>query len=120
MGGDAVLDDTAKAQYRERLSRLDEEIDRALDRYDDRRAAELDAEREALIDELRRASGLAGRTRRLGDEAERARKAVTARIRDALRRLDGHHPELAGHLRASVSTGTSCRYLPAGPVAWEL
>jgi hypothetical protein len=63
---------------------------------------------------------LAGRGRRLGDEAERARKTVAARIRDTLRRLDGLHPELAGHLREAVSTGTNCSYSPANPVPWRL
>ncbi|MEV1145785.1 hypothetical protein, partial [Micromonospora sp. NPDC049799] len=66
------------------------------------------------------AAGLAGRTRRLGDESERARKAVTGRIRDTLRRIDDRHPALAAHLRDSVSTGSSCRYQPATPVPWRL
>ncbi|WP_269846260.1 ATP-binding protein [Streptomyces carminius] len=121
-GGDPVLDEEAKARYRERLARLDEEIDRAAALGRDDRAAAFDREREALLGELRAAAGLAGRTRRLGDEAERARKAVTARIRDTLRRLDRRHPELAAHLRAAVSTGAACRYLPPdgdGP-AWRL
>ncbi|TQM78257.1 AAA ATPase-like protein [Saccharothrix saharensis] len=107
LGGDPVLDDEAKARYRRRLARLDEEIDHAVD---DERAAALDRERAALLDELRAAAGLAGRTRRLGDDAERARKAVTARIRDALRKLDGRHPGLAAHLRETVSTGATCVY----------
>ncbi|MBC6457389.1 ATP-binding protein [Actinomadura sp. HBU206391] len=120
MGGDDVLDDEAKAQYRRRLTRLDEEIDRATELGDDRRAAEYDREREALLDELRAAAGLAGRTRRLGDEAERARKTVTARIRDTLRKLDERHPELAAHLRATVSTGATCAYRPDGETTWRL
>jgi hypothetical protein len=120
MGGDPVLDDEAKARYKRRLDQLDEEIDRAAARGDDRRAAAADTERQALLDELRRAAGLAGRTRRLGDEAERARKTVTARIRDTLRRLDRSHPELAAHLRAAVSTGSTCRYQPAEPTSWHL
>ncbi|GAA2108383.1 ATP-binding protein [Actinomadura alba] len=120
MGGDAMLDDEAKAQYRRRLTRLDEEIDRAVELGDDRRAAEYDREREALLQELRAAAGLAGRTRRLGDEAERARKTVTARIRDTLRKLDRHHPELAAHLRATVSTGATCGYRPDGETTWRL
>ena len=120
MGGDEVLDERAREGYRRRLEVLDEEIDRAAARGDDRRAAEYDRERAALLEELRAAAGLAGRTRRLGDEAERARKAVTARIRDTLRRLDRHHPELAGHLRASVSTGSSCLYRPDPAVPWRL
>ena len=119
-GADAILDERAKARYRHRLAELDGEIDRALDRHDDDRAAELDQERQALIDELRRATGLAGRSRRLGDEGERARKTVTARIRDSLRRLDQRHPELARYLRATISTGFTCRYQPTGDVTWKL
>ncbi|WP_246108716.1 ATP-binding protein [Streptomyces sedi] len=122
-GGDPVLDDTARAAYRRRLTQLDAEIDRADAADDDLAAARLDAERTALVEELRAAAGLGGRARRLGDEAERARKTVTARIRDTLRRLDERHPELAAHLRASVTTGATCGYHPAdggGPVAWRL
>ncbi|SEC81431.1 AAA ATPase domain-containing protein [Amycolatopsis tolypomycina] len=120
IGADPVLDETAKAAYRRRLGHLDEEIDSAADRGDDARAAKLDREREALLAELRAAAGLGGRTRRLGDEAERARKAVTARIRDTLRKLADLHPELAGHLTSSITTGSSCRYAPDPAVRWRL
>jgi hypothetical protein len=120
MGGDPILDEEAKARYRRRLTELDEAIDRAAATGDDGRAAALDQEREALLGELRAAAGLAGRSRRLGDEAERARKTVTARIRDLLRKLDERHPELAAHLRGAVSTGAACRYAPDRPVPWRL
>ncbi|WP_327000981.1 hypothetical protein OHA72_38440 [Dactylosporangium sp. NBC_01737] len=115
-----MLDDEAKVRYRRHLDRLDEEIDRAAARGDEARLAALDAERAALVDQLRAAAGLAGRNRRLGDDAERARKTVTARIRDTLRRLDGRHPALAAHLRDAVSTGSTCGYHPASPPPWRL
>lgn len=121
LSGDDILDEEAKARYKQRLTLLDEEIDRATERGDDQRAADYDRERAALLHELRAAAGLGGRTRRLGDEAERARKTVTARIRDTLRKLDKRHPELAAHLRASVSTGAACRYQPdSGDAEWSL
>lgn len=120
LGSDAVLDDEAKSRYRRRLDVLDDEIDRAAASGDDRTAAAYDREREALLTELRNAAGLAGRPRRLGDETDRARKNVTARIRDSLRRLAPHHPELAAHLQASVSTGALCRYAPADETRWRL
>ncbi|MEW2352296.1 AAA family ATPase [Spirillospora sp. NPDC029432] len=121
LGSDPVLDEEAKARYKERLRRLDEEIDRAAAAGDDDRAARYDRERAALLAELRAAAGLAGRDRRLGDEAERARKTVTARIRDTLRKLDDRHPALAAHLRATVSTGTTCSYTPEDPAqSWRL
>ncbi len=120
LSADDVLDQRAKAEYRQRLTRLDEQIDAALTRNDDDRAAELDVERDALLEELRTATGFGGRPRRLGDETERARKTVTARIRDTLRRLDERHPELAEHLRASVTTGVACSYRPTREVQWHL
>ncbi|MGK5738580.1 ATP-binding protein [Micromonospora sp. URMC 103] len=120
LGGDPVLDDEAKARYRSHLERLDDEIDRAAVRDDAGRVGRLEAERSALLAELRAAAGLAGRSRRLGDEAERARKTVTARIRDTLRKLDDRHPALALHLRDAVSTGGTCRYLPPEPLPWRL
>ncbi|MER6911374.1 AAA family ATPase [Streptomyces sp. NPDC000594] len=120
LGGDPVLDDEARSRYRARLEQLDEELDRAALRGDTDRGTELARERSALLEELRTAAGLGGRPRRLGDEAERARKTVTARIRDTLRKLDRLHPELAAHLRTSVTTGAHCAYRPTAPVPWRL
>jgi hypothetical protein len=55
-----------------------------------------------------------------GDPAERARKAVTMRIRAALKAMDLVHPELARHLRHSVTTGRACCYRPERDVVWRL
>ncbi|MFD3415777.1 ATP-binding protein [Streptomyces cyaneofuscatus] len=120
LGGDPVLDEEAKRRYKEHLARLDAEIDRAAARDDTRQVEAYDRERQALLDQLRTAAGLGGRSRRLGDETERARKTVTARIRDTLRKLDALHPELASHLRESVTTGTTCAYRPGHVPDWRL
>ncbi|MFI1246967.1 ATP-binding protein [Streptomyces anulatus] len=120
LGGDPVLDEEAKRRYKEHLARLDAEIDRAAARDDARGVEKYDRERQALLDQLRSAAGLGGRTRRLGDQTERARKTVTARIRDTLRKLDTLHPALAAHLKASVTTGTTCAYRPAHSPDWRL
>ncbi|MGW3437794.1 ATP-binding protein [Streptomyces bacillaris] len=120
LGGDPVLDEEAKRRYKEHLDRLDAEIDRAAARDDTRQMAAYDRERQALLDQLRTAAGLGGRSRRLGDQTERARKTVTARIRDTLRKLDSLHPGLAAHLRESVTTGTTCAYRPGRTPDWRL
>ncbi|MFI0759468.1 ATP-binding protein [Streptomyces anulatus] len=120
LGGDPVLDEEAKRRYKEHLARLDSEIDRAAARDDARGVEKYDRERQALLDQLRSAAGLGGRTRRLGDQTERARKTVTARIRDTLRKLDTLHPALAAHLKASVTTGTTCAYRPEHSPDWRL
>jgi hypothetical protein len=115
-----VLDARAKEVYRRRLDDLDGELDRAAMRGDATRSESLEKERQALLDELRRAAGLGGRDRMLNSDRERLRKTVTARIRDVLRRLDDRHPGLAAHLRASVHTGAVCVYSPAVPVVWHV
>ncbi|WP_406117471.1 ATP-binding protein [Streptomyces anulatus] len=120
LGGDPVLDEEAKRRYKEHLGRLDAEIDRAAARDDARGVEKYDRERQALLDQLRSAAGLGGRSRRLGDQTERARKTVTARIRDTLRKLDTLHPALAAHLKASVTTGTTCAYRPEHSPDWRL
>ena len=69
--------------------------------------------------ELGRGTGLVGRQRGLGASAgERARKAVTARLRDAVRRIAEVLPELGAHLDRSVVTGVRCRY--TGDEAWHV
>ncbi len=120
LGADPVLDDRARAAYRARLADLDDELAEADAHHDIGRSARLAAERDALIDELARATGLGGRRRRLGDAAERARTTVTARIRDAIGRIERAHPELGRHLRASIVTGTRCAYRPAETVRWSI
>jgi hypothetical protein len=119
-GADPVLDDRARAAYKARLTELDQDIDDATAGNDLERAARAAAEREALIGELTRALGMGGRRRRLGDDGERARKAVTARIRHATDHLEHYHSDLAAHLRAAIRTGTACTYQPAQPVEWNL
>jgi hypothetical protein len=63
---------------------------------------------------------LGGRPRRLLDPAERARKAVTWRVHDAIDHIEKVHPALGRHLRRSVRTGSFCAYDPAEPTAWRL
>jgi hypothetical protein len=120
LGADPVLDERARAEYRARLAELDGELAQADAHQDIERSARLAAERDALIDELARATGLSGRRRRLGDAAERARTTVTARIRDAIGRIERAHPELGRHLRASIVTGARCAYRPGETVRWNV
>jgi hypothetical protein len=118
-GADPVLDGPARAAYKARLAALAAEVDEAEADHDLGRAERARTEREFLIGELAAATGLGGRTRRLGDEAEKARKTVTARIRHTIGRIARVHPELGAHLDASVRTGTRCVYQPLAPTRWR-
>jgi hypothetical protein len=105
-----------------RIRQLDNEL-AAADRSGDTIAAEhAENERQALVGELRRATGLAGRPRRAADDAERARVNVTRTIRATIDRITAAAPIAGAHLQASVRTGIACRYQPApgGPMGWQV
>jgi hypothetical protein len=52
-------------------------------------------------------------------DAERARKAVTNRIRQSIARIASTHATLGVHLANTVHTGTRCAYTPEWPVRWS-
>ena len=115
-----LLDPAARGAYRRRIRELDGEL-AAADRAGNITAAErAHTERQALIRELSRATGLAGRPRRAAADTERARVNVTRTIRAAIDRITLAAPIAGAHLQSSIHTGTACRYKPApgGPARW--
>ncbi|MFI6761121.1 AAA family ATPase [Micromonospora sp. NPDC050417] len=120
--GDAVLDDAARTAYRRRLATLEEQLDAADRAGDVERAAAAQAERAALVAELRRASGLGGRPRAHANEAERARVNATRTLWSTVKRVESAAPLAGAHLRASLRTGRQFRYQPApgGPARWSV
>ncbi|MCU7730038.1 AAA family ATPase [Actinoplanes sp. KI2] len=114
-----VLDTRARAAYRARVVELDTEIADAETAADLERAQRLRDERAMLGAELAGAIGLGGRPRTAGDPVDRARKAVTMRLRAALRTVAQADPVLARHLRNAVRTGRTCVYEPDSDVVWR-
>ncbi|GAA1617920.1 hypothetical protein [Actinoplanes couchii] len=117
-----LLDSTARDTYRRRLSELDARLDEADRTGDVTVAGTVTRERSALVAQLRAAAGGAGRPRRHGAEAERARVNATRALSTVLGRLDTAAPIVALHLRASLRTGAVLRYQPApgGPARWRV
>ena len=117
-----VADRQALAAYRERLRDLDEELDEAEAWADAGRLDVVRAEREALLGELARATGLGGRARTTGSSQERARVAVKKAITAAIERIATVDPVLADHRRSRIRTGLTCAYepSPADAVEWVL
>jgi tetratricopeptide (TPR) repeat protein len=117
-----ILDARAKEEYRNRLRELARELDEARSWHDPERVLKLEAEVEAITDELEHATGLGGRDRQMLSPAERARVSVTKAIKAAIRTIAKECPPLADHLGASIRTGRFCSYAPPGqePPRWDL
>lgn len=116
--GAEVFDRRARHEIRARLQELDAEIDDAEANADGDAAALAREHRQRLAETVARELGLGGRSRRLGDPLERARKTVSTRIRRAIAQVGRHHPELGRHLERSVDTGSWCAYRPEDPIDW--
>jgi hypothetical protein len=107
-----VLDQAAIGEYRDRLRRLDAELDRLEPDGGPDRGALVRAERDWLVAQLASASGFGGRVRSFPDDPERARVAVGKAIRRALVRIAEADATLGNHLRQNVHTGIRCSYWP--------
>lgn len=119
MDAGAFLDREAKESYRRRLGEIEQDLEEAREIGDIERAAQAQREREFLVRELARAVGLGGRDRRATSTAERARASVTRAIRQAMDRIEQHHPALGRHLNSTVRTGTFCTYVPDSRIGSE-
>jgi hypothetical protein len=116
----AVLDATAKAQYRRRLQDLRDELETAEQNNDIGRTELARSEMQFIQAEISSAVRRGGRDRKSVSHAERARLAVTKAIKAALTRIRAADPELGRHLASTIQTGYSCAYRPRQPVTWDI
>lgn len=113
-----LMDETARKQYRNRILEIQQELDEAETNNDTAVSLKLQEEYDNLLSHLSSSMGLRNKPRKTGDSNEKARSAVTWRIRNAIRKIENVHPELGKHLAVSLKTGTFCSYKPEKPVTW--
>jgi tetratricopeptide (TPR) repeat protein len=116
-----LLDPQAKAEYKQRVSDLHEELEEAEAFNDPERASRARAELDFIEAELSAAVGLGGRDRRMGGSAERARVNVTRALKGTVDRVAEYDEALGHHLRTCVRTGMFCVYDPGpGSYPWDI
>ena len=127
MGGGSIsestsytMDDKAKAAYKDKIAELKEDIDEALEMNDHVRAGNLQDEYDQIVDHLSKSMGLGGKQRKTNDQSDKARSAVTWRIRSTIKKINESHNSFAEHLSSSVKTGTFCSYKPHSKIEWIL
>jgi hypothetical protein len=119
---DPVLDDVARTQLIARLEELAAERREATSLNDSSRLGALDEEYERIADVLADGAHERRRSRRgtFADDGERARKAVSKAISEAISKIASHPElsELAQHFTSAVHKGLWLSY--AGGIAWEI
>lgn len=110
--GVPTLDAQAKREIKAQLIALREQRQSAQERGDHVEEADIDVAVSAIEDQLRRDSGLGGRPRRMGSDAEKARHTASRRYRTALDYLREQLPALAEHLKRCIRPGAKFVYQP--------
>ena len=113
-----VIDATARRECEARLRELQEDIHRAEDGNNIGRLEALQDEFDAVVSALSEGLSLGGRDRRPGASSEKARQAVSWRLRAAIKRIEAELPSCGRHLRNSIKTGAFCRYEPEIDPGW--
>jgi hypothetical protein len=116
--GEKLLDEKARKQYQKKLLDLQADIQEAEQQSNFVRLEKLQEEYDGLIDYLSQSLGLKGRARETGYTVEKARSAITWRVRNAIARIEQFHPMLGAHLSNAIKTGTLCSYQPDRDMVW--
>lgn len=115
-----TIDAKSKTAYMNRIKELQEDIQVAESMNQIETASKLKEEYETILEHLSNALGLSGKSRKVGSTIEKARSAVTWRIRNSIKKIKEVHPELGKHLSQSIKTGTHCTYQPELEIRWQL
>lgn len=113
-----VLDARAMADYKARAESVQQELEQARRHNDLGRIELLEDEFDQLTTQLTSATGLGGRHRKVGDNAERARKAVSRAVTRTITKVRSGHKELADHFEKHVSLGAFLSYRGDG-IGWN-
>ncbi len=116
--GETVIDEKARKAYQKELKELQQEMEMAESINDYASLGNLQLKYDQLVEHLTQSLGLKGRARQVGNPIEKARSAVTWRIRSAIAKIEMAHPALGKHLANSIKTGTVCKYSPEQAINW--
>ena len=116
--GEPLIDEKAKRAYQKKILDLQEEISQSEADNDFERSGRLQEEYEQMLEHLSQSLGLQGKIRKSGNPVEKARSAITWRIRNAISKIEKVHLSLGKHLSNSIKTGTLCSYVPEKNIDW--
>lgn len=121
LAGTEVADQLTIDECRARYDDLHFQLEEAERNNDAARQEKIQHEIDDLTRQLTSATGLGRRKRKMGDDAEKARKSVTNAIARTITQIKKKkHPELARHLQNSIRTGQYLSYSPETLVDWVM
>lgn len=117
-----TLDCESTRRLKQEIDDLEELISDAKQKHSCDQLELLTQEKEKLVAELIKATGIYGKSRPLGPQSPKKNAQVRVRraFTRALARIQKDMPKLAAHLSDRISTGSSCYYTHDNSFEWQL
>ena len=113
-----LIDPQAREEYRQRVEELNEQLEDAHLLNEETRIIQLEGEKERIIEALRAATGLGGRTTRISRDAKNTRDAVKNAINRAVEHIGRKDEALETHFSNSLDFQDLFTYRPESMIAW--
>lgn len=113
-----VIDKEALLSIKQRLEEIESLLVDSID-YESSRVESLRREYDQLTKYLTSSIDKKGRIRIKGSNSDKARSAVTQRIKSALKKIEKAHPDLFTHFTFCIKTGSYCCYKPDKDMKWS-
>ena len=117
-GGDATMDEQAKAEYARRLRELAAERQRAEEENDHSQLERINREFYEIESLFNRDRDHRGKSRTMGDASEGLKRNIVKKIRRAVNRMQENDPSLATHFKNSIKCGKYIIYRPPEEIPW--
>lgn len=116
--GEKLIDEKARKQYQRKILELQAELEEAEQFSNFEQIEKLHEDYDQLVEHLSSTLNLNRKIRETGGTIDKARSAVTWRIRSAIAKIEQNHPLLGAHLSNAIKTGTFCTYKPDRTLDW--
>ncbi len=117
--GEKLFDAKARQEYEKKILSLQNDMQEAENNCQFERLEKLQNEYDQLLQYLSESLGLNRKVRQTGSTVEKARSAITWRIRNAIAKIEPHLPVLGAYLSNTIKTGTLCCYQPDRNMNWK-
>jgi len=112
------IDETALQQYKQEIKALQEKRAEALSLGNIESATKSESEIDFILAEINKNTNRHGKLKSHNKSAKRINDAVGRNIKNAITKLQKSYPELAAHLKISISKGKNCSYAPKENMNW--
>ncbi len=114
-----LVDQKAIRECKDRVKQIEKKIKEERAAGNQERLEDLEEEQKKLQKYLSSATDIKGRSRRIPDEKEKARKTVNKAVKEALEKIRGYNITLYTHLKDTLKTGSTLSYRPTERIQWD-